>query len=144
MSELTSPDRRRMLGGVPAFAWLIVATCCIWVGLVGVVAFLLFGGAPFPGSAAEASAALSSGAVFFMAVSYLLFELRTRKELELRYTTNPLKHPQVVLCDWRTGAVLREAGSPMLSWAEFIRVRRQKRQAMREWRFAQDREEERR
>lgn len=119
---------RRPLPGVPANIWLL---CCVPFVLVLAAGSLYFG-------IVSGGRDLSlQGLLFLVGIVGLaffgLYSYRTAKELEAHYTTDPWRHRQVDFCDWKTGAVLREAGQPIFpNWSAFHEARRSARQRARE------------
>ena len=121
---MTSPNRRRMLGGPPALLWQVTTAALVlgaaFVGLCIVVASLALPTTDLSGPVGLVFVPL----VFAGAVSYMAFAMRRKDEMAAGYTTCPNMPSQVVFCDWRTGTVLGEVGEPVVGWREFLRRRR--------------------
>lgn len=125
MSSQDEPrrKRRRRLPRVTARLWSFVG---LGIGSVAVLCYIGFLAVSLLINTTAASG-LQQG-VFALVILGALFAFvhihLTKGELELRYTTDPWRHPNVDFVDWRTGFILREAGeAPFRSRAQLRKAR---------------------
>lgn len=103
--------RRRRVPKVPARLWALLGR-----GLAALLAIVFAGFLTLGLMGRDAEAAALQQVMFLLVVIVALFifihQQLTKAELDRKLTTDPWRHPEVDLVEWRTGIVLRNAGSP--------------------------------
>lgn len=113
-----------MLPGVPAIGWMWVTVVGAAINVTHMTVYLVISASDSPFAQSELPAIVQwTFPVFFfggLVAPLGLFSYRSAAEVDAGYTTNPLRHEQVDLCDWKTGRILRAAGQPLISMREFV------------------------